>query len=69
MSPAALEFRYGAFGRPRLAEPGPLHFSLTGTAECVVVAVAVAPVGVDAEPVSPHRERHSCGDGRGTRRS
>ncbi len=56
VGPAALEFRYGAFGRPRLAEPGPLHFSLAGTEEHVIVAVAGAPVGVDAEPVSPHRE-------------
>ena len=53
VSPAALGFRYGAFGKPRLTEPGPLHFSLSGTHERVVVAVAGAPVGVDAEPWAP----------------
>jgi len=55
LAPAALEFRYGAFGRPRLAEPGPLHFSLSGTDDRVVVAVARAPVGVDAESLTPAR--------------
>ncbi len=51
-SPSSLEFRYGAFGKPRLAEPGPLHFNLTGGAEHAFLAVATTPVGVDAEPLS-----------------
>jgi phosphopantetheinyl transferase len=54
-SPGSLEFRYGAFGKPRLAEPGPLHFNLTGGAEHGFLAVATTPVGVDAEPLSWRR--------------
>lgn len=50
-APADLRLRRGAYGKPRLAEPCELHFSVSRTGGLYVVAVASALVGIDVEPM------------------
>jgi 4'-phosphopantetheinyl transferase len=48
--PAALRFRYGAFGKPRLDEPAGLHFNLSRSEDRALIAVSRrGPIGVDVE--------------------
>lgn len=49
--PAALRFEYGAFGKPRLAGSGALHFNASSSGDWAVIAVAGAPVGIDVETI------------------
>ena len=44
-----IRFRYGAFGKPRLAQPMPLHFNQSSTDDQTFVVVSSLPVGMDAE--------------------
>lgn len=52
--PAAIAFDYGEKGKPALAGPTDLQFSVTHSAEVAAYAVTVgAPVGVDVERLRP----------------
>lgn len=53
---AGLRFRYGAFGKPRLAEAGPLHFNQTGSGDQTFIAVAETSIGIDAEHIDQRNE-------------
>lgn len=46
---ASLQFRYGAFGKPRLAEGQSLHFNQTSSGDQTFIAVATTSIGIDAE--------------------
>lgn len=55
--PDALQFVYGASGKPALASPAgraPLHFNLTDSEDLALIAVTrAAPVGIDIERLRP----------------
>ncbi len=53
-SPQAIEFDFGAHGKPRVRGSGP-HFSLTHTGEHALVAVSDRELGLDAEEIRPAR--------------
>lgn len=50
--PALLSFRYGLHGKPVLAEAADLHFNLSHSADCAILAVTgLQPLGVDVERI------------------
>jgi 4'-phosphopantetheinyl transferase len=50
--PEELQFQAGGNGKPRLATPGWLHFNLSHSGSCVVIAVASQrEIGVDVEQI------------------
>jgi 4'-phosphopantetheinyl transferase len=54
LPPERVPFRYGPWGKPALAEPFTLHFSVSHTEEIAVFAVhRTAALGVDVERVRP----------------
>src|SRR5262245_60913756 len=57
-APADLVFCYGLHGKPALADAEDLHFNLSHSAECAVLAVTrVAPLGVDVERIRSQANR------------
>lgn len=57
--PAALEFDYGARGKPELRGQGatPIHFNVAHSHDLALIAVTrAAPVGVDVELIRPMRD-------------
>jgi 4'-phosphopantetheinyl transferase len=54
-APERVNFAYGAFGKPALANPSPgIEFNLTHAGELALCAVARRrPVGIDLEPIRP----------------
>lgn len=51
--PQEVEIEIDAHGKPRLAQPADLHFNLSHTGRCALIALStVGPVGVDIERVS-----------------
>lgn len=53
--PAAIEFSYNDFGKPRMHPPGEpeLHFNVSHSGNLALFAVARVPVGVDVEQIRP----------------
>lgn len=63
-NPAALDFVYGAAGKPRLARPregAPLHFNLAHSEALAVYALATGEIGVDLEHVRPVEDAEQVG--------
>jgi 4'-phosphopantetheinyl transferase len=60
MAPADIALRYGAAGKPELAQPGTrLHFNLTTTGDLALLALSDGlPVGVDCELERPRADLH-----------
>ncbi len=57
VAPEALEFRYGAHGKPELDRPGAPHFNLSHSGKYAMLAVTdTGPVGVDIELARPLRD-------------
>lgn len=51
--PQAVDIQTDAFGKPRLAQDSGLHFNLSHSGRCALIALSTAgPVGVDIERVS-----------------
>lgn len=48
-----LQFTYGPFGKPELADQ-PLHFNVSHSENQCLIALAHQPVGVDIEALGPH---------------
>jgi 4'-phosphopantetheinyl transferase len=49
IAPEGLDFRYGAYGKPRLAGASTVHFNASSAREWGVIAVSNVLVGVDVE--------------------
>ncbi len=51
--PRSLSFAANAFGKPRVADAGSLHFNLSHSGERAVLAISDGEVGIDLEAVRP----------------